>query len=771
MKTILHPLFIIGLSTLLSLQAQAQAPLPQLGHDSAQEVIDAMTNKEKSLMVTGAKRREVVPTPLPGYPQKNIEGVGGYTYPFVKLGIPSIMLSDGPAGLRIAPRRYGDSSHYYCTAFPVANLVASSWDPNNAEAIGKAMGQEALAYGVDILLAPALNIHRNPLGGRNFEYYSEDPLISGTMAAAAIKGIQSQGVGTSVKHFAANNQETNRRTINTIVSERALREIYLKGFEIAIKEGKPWTVMSSYNKINGCYTSQSSELLEELLRKEWGFDGLVLSDWYGGDDPVAQMKAGNDLLMPGLAIWSNSIDSALKNGALDAGDVDRNIHRILEIIQRTPTFKNHPVTNKPDLDEHAKLARAAAAESLVLLKNQGALPLASKRKTALFGNYSYKLMVGGTGSGMVNHAYSISLAQGLQTAGFTVDEDLAHQYEAYLKRGKGKLDKSDSLITAMPKLDSILGELPMDGRYIRKKAMTNDVAIISIMRVFGEGGDRKRNDFYLTNAEEELIARVSTAFHERGKKVVVVLNIGGVIETASWRNQVDAILLAWQPGQEGGHALADIISGQVNPSGKLTTTFPLRYEDVPSANNFPGTPPENPSEVIYEEGVYVGYRYYDSYHVQTAYPFGHGLSYTHFAYSEPQLPAKTFTDTLGVTISVRNNGAISGREVVQVYLRAPGKSMHKPTKELKAFAKTKLLAPGEIEQVNIPLDPSALASFDSQTNAWEVEAGQYELYVGSSSQDIRAKAMFNVPKAFTVQRVKKLLAPRTELAEWRGSNE
>ncbi|WP_134087934.1 glycoside hydrolase family 3 C-terminal domain-containing protein [Olivibacter sp. XZL3] len=769
MKTILYPFFSIALSILLSLQAQAQAPLPQLGHASTQQVIDAMTNEEKALMVTGAKRREVVPTPLPGYPQKNIEGVGGYTYPFVHLGIPAVMLSDGPAGLRIAPRRYGDTSYYYCTAFPVANLVASSWDPDVAKAIGEAMGQEALAYGVDILLAPALNIHRNPLGGRNFEYYSEDPLISGTMAAAAIKGIQSQGVGTSVKHFAANNQETNRRTINTVLSERALREIYLKGFEIAIKEGKPWTVMSSYNKINGCYTSQSTELLEDLLRKEWGFDGFVLSDWYGGDNAVAQMKAGNDLLMPGLAAWSNSIDSALENGALAAEEVDRNIHRILDVIQLTPTFKNHPVTNKPDLKKHAELAREAAAESLVLLKNQGAtLPLASRQKTALFGNYSYKLMVGGTGSGMVNNAYSVSLAQGLQTAGFVVDEDLANQYLSYLEKGKRKLDKRDSLITAMPKLDSILSELPISTQQIRKQAAASDVAIISIMRVFGEGGDRRRNDFYLTTAEQDLITRVSTAFHERGKKVVVVLNIGGVIETASWRNEVDAILLAWQPGQEGGHALADIISGRINPSGKLTTTFPLHYEDVPSAANFPGTPMENPSEVIYEEGIYVGYRYYDSYQVPTAYPFGHGLSYTRFAYDKPKLSAKSFTDTLQVSISLKNKGTVAGREVVQVYLRAPGKSMHKPTKELKAFAKTNLLAPGETQQVNIQLGPSALASFDSQTSAWEVEAGQYELYFGSSSQDIRAKVAFNVPKAFTVQRVKKLLAPRTEIAEWTG---
>ena len=764
----LSTFYLLGLLVYLSINTKAQER-PIFGHSPVQQLIDAMTNEEKSLMVTGAKRRGVIPTALPGQQQKNIEGVGGYTYPFVDLGIPSIMLSDGPAGLRIAPRRYGDSSHYYCTAFPVANLLASSWDLQLAEAVGKAMGQEALAYGVDILLAPALNIHRNPLGGRNFEYYSEDPLLSGKMAAAAIKGIQSQGVGTSIKHFAANNQETNRRTINTIISERALREIYLKGFEIAVKEGKPWTVMSSYNKINGIHTSQNVELLENLLRKEWGFDGFVMSDWYGGDDPIKQMKAGNDLLMPGLATWSNSIDSALNTGSLATEVVDRNIRRILSIVQRTPTFKNRPVSNQPNLKQHAELARKAAASSMVLLKNENTtLPLDKTQKVAVFGNYSYKLIVGGTGSGMVNNAYSVSLADGLVAAGYPLDQDLANRYHNYLALGERKIDKSDSLITAMPKLDSVLNELQLGKKIIQEKAASCDVALISLMRVFGEGGDRKQTDFYLTNAEEELIKQVSTSFRKKGKKVVVVLNIGGVIETASWRDQVDAILLAWHPGQEGGHAMADIISGRINPSGKLTTSFPLRYEDVPTAKNFPGTPADNPLKVLYEEGIYIGYRYYDSYNRKTAYPFGYGLSYTRFSYKEPILSTKVFRDNLNLSISIQNDGPVAGREVVQVYLRAPGLSMHKPSKELKAFAKTGTLTPGAMERMDFQIDPLLLASFNSKKSAWEVEAGTYELYISSSSSHIKKKVSFNVPKGMLVKKVEKLLAPPEEINEWTG---
>lgn len=676
--------------------AQSFNQVPQLGRSSLSEVVSAMTIKEKSLIVTGAKRRGIVPVSVSGRKQKNIEGVGGYTYPFSRLGIPSIMLSDGPAGLRISPRRKDDLNSYYCTAFPVATLLASSWDTQLVEKVGRAIGNEALEYGVDILLAPALNIHRNPLGGRCFEYYSEDPLISGKMAAAMINGVQSKGVGTSIKHFVANEQETSRRTINTIVSERALREIYLHPFEIAVKEANPWTVMSSYNKINGSYTSESQDLLGVILRKEWKFKGFIMSDWYGGNDVIAQMRAGNDLLMPGLAAWSDKIESAANNGALDTAVLNQNVKRILEIILQTPTFKDYKYSDNPNLKENAQLARDAASQGMVLLKNlEQTLPLKGNiQKVAAFGNYSYKIIVGGTGSGMVNNQYGISLVQGLENAGYVPDERLNAKYMDYLKLGRPLNQKKDSLITAMPVQDKILKEMPLDDDLISQTAQEADVAIITLMRVFGEGGDRKiDSDFYLSADEKKLVKSVSDAFRLKGKKVIVVLNIGGVIETVSWREEADAILLTWQPGQEGGNAIADILSGKVNPSGKLATTFPKDYNDVPSAKNFPGTPKEAPEQVVYEEGIYVGYRYYDTFNVNPAYEFGYGLSYTNFTYSDLKLDTKQFNEKITVTLKIKNDGAIGGREVVQLYISAPKKTMDKPEKELKAFVKTKILLP------------------------------------------------------------------------------
>ncbi len=746
------------------------SPLPpQLGRDPIAEVLKAMTLEEKSLMVTGAKRREVVPVATLGRKQKNITAVGGYTYPFVRLGIPAIYLSDGPAGLRIAPRRENDPNTYYCTAFPVATLVASSWDVQLAEQVGRGMGHEALEYGVDILLGPALNLHRDPLGGRSFEYYSEDPLVSGKMAAAAVQGIQSQGVGACLKHFAANNQETSRRFINTVVSERALREIYLKGFEIAVREAKPWTVMSSYNKINGVYTSESKELLETILREEWGFDGFVLSDWYGGEDAVKQMKAGNDLLMPGLAVWSNKIDSAVRHRSLEVSLVDQNISRILQVALKTPTFKNYPYSEKPNLVANARLAREAAAQSMVLLKNDSkALPLSeTDKKIAAFGNYSYKLIVGGTGSGMVNNKYGVSLVQGLENAGYQLDKGLKERYQAYLTRGRPQNLKADSLITALPKLDSILGEMAIDESLIHLKAKEADLAVITIMRVFGEGGDRKlANDYYLTAEERSLLKTVSDSFHAQGKKVVVILNIGGVIEVASWRGMADAILLAWQPGQEGGNALADLISGKVNPSGKLATTFPKDYQDSPSSKNFPGTPAGEPKQVVYEEGVYVGYRYFDSFKVDPAYEFGYGLSYTTFGYKNLKLGSGTFKDKVTVTLEVTNTGNVAGREVVQVYISAPAKTMEKPLKELKGFAKTRLLQPGETQSLMFTLDAHALASFDVNTSAWVADAGLYQVKVGASSQNIKQTASFTLPKSIIVQKVNKVLSPHVRIKEF-----
>ncbi len=408
---------------------------PQLGKSTIAQVIKAMTLEEKAKLVVGNGFTMPGSGPAIGQTQDKVPGAAGTTYAITRLGIPSIVVSDGPAGVRIDSVRKGNPGKtYYATAWPVGTLLASSWDTALVRKVGAAFGHEVKEYGIDVLLSPALNIHRNPLGGRNFEYFSEDPLVAGTMAAAMVNGIESNGVGTSIKHFAVNNQETNRNTVNAIVSERALREIYLKGFEITLKKSQPWTVMSSYNLLNGTYTSESHDLLSTILRKEWGFKGLVMTDWFGGKDAVAQMNAGNDLLMPGGKAQTEAIINGVKSGKIPIAVLDNNVRRILSIVLMSPTFKGYKHSDKPDLKKDALIARAAAAESMVLLKNEAqALPIkANTHNVALYGINGYELIAGGTGSGDVNKAYKISLLQGLTKAGYAVDKDVQTVYTEYL---------------------------------------------------------------------------------------------------------------------------------------------------------------------------------------------------------------------------------------------------------------------------------------------------------------------------------------------------
>lgn len=800
MKKITSYFYIIVMLGIAIILPQCNSnKVPQLGIDPVKKVITAMTLEEKAYFVTGtgmnipglSTTTDTVNTPgvpIVGNTQKIVPGAAGTTYEIPRLGIPAMVLADGPAGLRISPKRENDNSTYYATAFPVATLLASTWDTTLIYQVGQAMGNDVLEYGADILLGPAMNIHRNPLCGRNFEYYSEDPLLAGKLAAAMINGIESQGVGTSLKHFAANNAEFNRMALNTVVSERALREIYLEGFRIAVKEAQPWTIMSSYNLINGVYASESPDLITKVLRDDWGFKGTVMTDWFGGKDPVAQMKAGNDLLMPGTPQQAQAIIAAVNEGKLDIAILDRNVERILNTILETPRFKGYKYSNKPDLKAHAEVTRKAASEGMVLLKNDNkALPLASGIKTiAAFGNATFETVSGGTGSGDVNEPYVISIATGFANAGYTLNESLKTTYLDYITKERANQTVSSNPIIAMMGGMEPVQEMKVDASLAAKMASSADIAIITIGRNSGEGVDRNvENDFNLNATEKQLISNVTAAFHAKGKKAIVILNIGGVIETASWKNIPDAILLAWQAGEEMGNSVADIISGKVNPSGKLASTFPVAYSDVPSANNFPGVvtdpasvPAEggmasflNPpaSRVVYEDGIYVGYRYYTTFNVKPSYEFGFGLSYTSFEFRNLKLSSEKFSDKITATVDVKNIGTVSGKEVVQLYLSAPVKSLDKPSEELKGFAKTNLLQPGETQSVTFTITPRNLSSFDPAVSSWIADAGKYSVKIGASSSDIKQTGTFELDKDLTVRKESIALVPTEKIAEIRPS--
>ena len=691
-----------------------------------------------------------------------VPGAAGTTYPLDSLGIPAVVLADGPAGLRIDATREGDSATYYCTHFPIGTLLASTWNTQLIEEVGQAIGEEVKEYGADVLLAPALNIMRNPLCGRNFEYYSEDPVVAGKTAAAYITGVQKNDVGTSIKHFAANNQETNRMNTDARISQRALREIYLKGFEIAIKESKPWTVMTSYNYINGTYASESKDLVETILRDEWGYEGTVMTDWFGGKDGAVQMWAGNDMLQPGKAEQFDSIVAGVKSGKLAEADLDRNVQRILNLIEKSPRFQGYQYSNKPNLEAHAAVTRQSAAEGMVLMKNNEALPFGEKIKNvALYGNTSYDFIAGGTGSGNVNHAYVVSLLDGLKNGGYTVADELKTAYETYVADCKAAKEKEIAELEKKDKQAAMFarfmpGSLPAEKLFtadeLTAQAANADIAVITIGRISGEFLDRSISNFNLSDSERKLVEQVCDVYHKAGKQVVVLLNIGGVIETASWSALPDAILCAWQAGQEGGNSVVDVLSGKQSPSGKFTMTWPVKFSDAYSSKNFPidqdpridmtnqGAKSANVRNVDYteyEEDIYVGYRYFDSFEVPVSYPFGFGLSYTTFEYADAKIAQKD--DAYEVTVTVKNTGSHDGKEVVELYVAAPdSKAANKPAKELKAYAKTKNLKPGESETLTLSVKAADLASFDEAASAWVVAEGEYQFLVATSAQDIKA---------------------------------
>lgn len=667
---------------------------------SIDKVIAAMTLEEKSKLIAGVGMAN---------PDLKVNGAAGGTFPIPRLGIPQVVVTDGPAGVRLGGVIGGETE--YATAFPIPSAMAATWDVDQIKAVGETMGVEAKAFGIDILLGPALNIQRDPLNGRNFEYYSEDPYLAGKITTAFVQGIQAQGVGATLKHYAANNQETDRNAINEIISERALREIYLPAFEMAVKDANPWSVMSSYPKINGEHGAQNPYLLTDILRKEWGFDGFVMSDWFAVKDPILGVSAGNDLIMPGGARGNapspdQIVLDAVKAGQLSEEVLNENVRRILNIVLKTPAFKGTGDDKTLDSAAYAAIARATATEGMVLLKNDGTLPLQNVKTMAVIGKNAKQFIIGGGGSAQVNADPEkiVSLFDGLKSAGYAL-------------------------------VDAEEGVSSDDAA---KLAQASDVAVISIGRGSSEGFDRY--SMAMHPEEIAMIQTVADAYHAAGKKVVVLLNIGAPVEMEEWNDAVDAILLTWQPGQDAS-AVADVLSGKVNPSGKLPETFPKYYEQVPSYGNFPGYN----GTVTYGEDIYVGYRYYDSKRIEPMYPFGHGLSYTTFDYSNLTLSAPQMdvdkNETLTVSVDVTNSGNVAGKEVAQLYIHDNASRLDRPYQELKGFQKI-ALNPGETKTVTFTVDTRALSAYDPAIKDWNAEAGRFTVRVGSSSRDIRAEAEF-----------------------------
>lgn len=691
--------------------------------------------------------------------KQDVAGVAGYINGVLRsadgIDIPALKLADGPAGLRISSERDGDGATYYATAWPIGSLLASSWDVNLVKSVGAAMGDEVRQYGVDILLAPGMNIQRNPLNGRNFEYYSEDPLLTGKIGAAMVNGVESNGVGTTIKHYFGNNSETSRNQINDIGEPRTFREIYLRGFQIAVDEAQPWAVMTSYNKVNGTYVNERKDAVTDVLRSEWKFDGLVMSDWFAGDvtnNAYKQVLAGQDLIEPGNV--KEQLQQSIEQGDLDEAKVSEAAVHILTQMMKSPSYNQLAVSNSPDLAAHATLARQAGAESMVLLRNQAAaLPIATTSKVASFGINQINTYKGGTGSGDVNATSTTTIAQGL-AARFPVSETLQAYYSDFYENNKvyheGQFGAKGYYTCAEADVGTELASL------ITAAASEQDVAVISIGRQAGEGADRSsgKGDYLLGDDELALIDAVSSAFHAQSKKVVVVLNVNGVIDTAQWRDKVDAVLLAYMAGQETGNAVADVLSGTVNPSGKLAQSFPQSYASVPSATTFPGEDTDGDGaldDLYYNEGIYVGYRYYSTFEQAVSYPFGFGLSYTSFGYTSSAIASNTLASgaagSLVLTATITNTGAVAGKEAAQVYVSAPEVKLKKPLIELKAFAKTGQLAPGASEQLSFIIPASILASFDEASNQWIVEPGSYSAYISPSS-DVST----TTPVSFTVSK-------------------
>ena len=654
--------------------------------DKIKSIIDKMTLEEKAELCTGAS--------------------AWTTTPIEHLGVPEIIVSDGPHGVRRVPDAKSlVMSSLPATCFPTASCLASTWDVDLLQKMGEALAEEGIALNVDVILGPGVNMKRSPLGGRNFEYYSEDPYLAGEMAASLINGIQSRGVGTSIKHFVANNQEFQRFCINAEVDERTLREIYLPAFETAVKRTQPWTVMCAYNKLNGTYCSENHALLVDILKDEWGFEGLVVSDWGAVHDRVASLKGGLDLEMPGPQDSRvQAVVETVRSGALDEQILNESVRRILNIV-----FKAQETSKggEFDVEAHHTLARKIAAEGMVLLKNNGILPLEGHQHIAVIGRAAKEAHFQGGGSSHINPTKVAIPFKELHNLAGEAELSYAEGYPTDATFHQELIDQAVGI------------------------AQTADVALLYLaLPSFKESEGYDRPDLDLTEQQIALIKAVAKV----QANTVVILNNGAPVAMSAWIDDVSAVLEAWMMGQAGGGAIADILFGKVNPCGKLAETFPLKIFDTPAHINWPG----GAGEVRYGEGIFIGYRYYDAKGVPVLFPFGYGLSYTTFAYGNPEVSATTFNDVDGleVTVDVTNTGKVAGKEIVQVYVHDQKSELVRPHKELKGFVKVEL-QPGETKTVSVELDFRAFAYYHLRYQQWITEDGDYDILIGASAADIR----------------------------------
>ncbi|MBK7897167.1 MAG: glycoside hydrolase family 3 C-terminal domain-containing protein [Anaerolineaceae bacterium] len=650
-----------------------------------QAIVAQMSLEEKAALCTGVNAWATTPIP--------------------RLNLPELFMSDGPHGIRRVPDGHLNTKSLPATCFPTASSLAATWDVVLLNRLGQALAEEAIALKTNLILGPGVNMKRSPLCGRNFEYFSEDPHLAGELAASLIDGIQSRGVGTALKHFAANNQEFERFSINAQVDERTLREIYLAAFETAVTKAKPWSVMCAYNKINGTYASEHYQLLTKILKEEWGFAGFVVSDWGAVHDRTASLQAGLDLEMPGpKQTHINAIIEAVRDGRLQQQTLDEAVRRIVGVALLA---RQTPKSGCFDAAAHHALARQVAAEGMVLLKNNGLLPLQNPQQLAVIGRAAQQPHFQGGGSSHINPT-QVDLP-------FVELQKVAPWAELRFAPG-------------YPDDDCFEPALIAEAVTI---AQTADVALLYIaLPTFKESEGYDRHDLDLTEQQVALIQAVTAV----QPNTVVILNNGAPVVMRDWLDGTAAVLEAWLMGQAGGGAIADILFGRVNPSGKLAETFPLKLSDTPAHLNFPG---EN-GVVRYGEGLFIGYRYYDTKEVPVQFPFGHGLSYTTFTYSNAQLSATSFSDMTDVTVSVdiTNTGTLAGKEVVQVYVHDQEARLIRPFKELKGFAKI-LLQPGETQTVTIPLNFRAFAYYDPAYHQWITEDGQFDILIGASATDIR----------------------------------